>query len=105
MSYPNYSPDIAEMVAKFVAAGGTNDAPEIAEVLCMVEEAGEAAAAYRRWAGHARRPGTFQELAYEMADVIIATYVLAERLHMDLDGAVRGKFRQINERPFKEVAP
>ena len=98
------TPDIAQMAHDFVAAGGTNDAPVIAQVLCMVEEAGECAAAYRRFAGHARRSGTEDEFLSELADVVIAAYVLARCADLDLDGVVQDKFRRLMERPFKDAS-
>lgn len=76
-------------------------APPIwAQVVNVVGEAGEFAEAFRRYSGHARRPGTLDEAAAELADVIISAYVLAERLGIDLDGAVSAKGDVIMSRGF-----
>lgn len=46
-------------------------------MLCLAEEAGELVGSYRRWNGMARRAGLFFDVADELGDVAIATYVSA----------------------------
>lgn len=60
-------------------------------VLCVAEEAGEFVAAYRRWAGLARRSGTREELEAEIADVVIAAWSAGTGLGIDMEAAVRRK--------------
>lgn len=61
------------------------------QVLAVAEEAGEFVGAYRRWAGLARRDGSWDDVEAELADVVIAAYVTAAVLGVDLDAAVRAK--------------
>jgi NTP pyrophosphatase (non-canonical NTP hydrolase) len=72
------------------------------QALCVAEEAGELVGAYRRWAGKARRNGSSQEIKDEIADVLIAAAVFAERLGIDIDKAVRDKLDVIRSRGWKE---
>ena len=73
------------------------------QALCVAEEAGELVGAYRRWAGKARRSGTFEEVRSELADLLIVTAVFAERLGIDIDAAVEAKLEIIYSRGWKEV--
>lgn len=72
------------------------------QALCVVEEAGELAGAYRRWAGKARRTGTLGALEDEVADVLIATAVFAHRAGIDIEEAVARKYRVICSRGWQE---
>ncbi len=72
------------------------------QVICVCEEAGELAGAYRRWAGKARRKGTFEELCDEVADVLIVTAVFAHRAGIDIDEAVAVKQEKIYSRGWRE---
>ncbi|MEV4253198.1 hypothetical protein AB0J52_08490 [Spirillospora sp. NPDC049652] len=56
----------------------------VRQALALAEEAGEFLAAYRRWTGRARRTGTLEEVAAELADVLITTYVTARILGVRL---------------------
>ena len=49
----------------------------VQQVLALAEEAGEFTAAYRRWAGLARRTGPWHDVEAELADVVITAYVTA----------------------------
>ena len=51
----------------------------VQQVLALAEEAGEFTAAYRRWAGLARRTGPWHDVEAELADVVITAYVTAAR--------------------------
>jgi len=55
------------------------------QILALAEEAGEFVGAYRRHVGKARRSGTFEELAEELADVLITARVTAEELSLNLE--------------------
>ncbi len=75
------------------------------QVLTLAEETGEFADAYRRWAGLARRTGTFDDMAAELADVVITAYVAAAVLGIDLDAAWRAKTRVILTRGWRTPPP
>jgi NTP pyrophosphatase (non-canonical NTP hydrolase) len=73
------------------------------QALCVAEEAGEVVGAYRRYSGKARRSGTLQEVADEIADVLIVTAIFAVMLHIDINDAVQWKLRKIYSRGWMEV--
>ena len=77
--------------------------PEWAQVLNVVGEAGEFAEAYRRYVGHARRVGNFEEVSQELADIVISAYVTAERLGINLDAEIKVKQEAIMVRGFKDI--
>ena len=83
-------------------AGITDDNQLDVQVMCVAEEAGELVGAYRRWAGKARRPGTLGEVRAEIADVLIVTAVLAERLGVNIDEAVADKLLVIYSRGWQD---
>lgn len=70
-------------------------------VVCLAEEVGELASAWRRWAGKARRPGTFEEMEAELADVLIVAASFAVRVGIDIDKAVQVKLDTIYSRGWK----
>lgn len=74
------------------------------QALCVAEEAGELVGAYRRWAGKARRTGTFRELEDEVADLLIVTAIFAVQVGVDLDAAVKAKLAVIHSRGWSEDA-
>lgn len=61
-----------------VKAGFPVEEAEARQILNLIEEIGEAVAAGRRYLGMAQRIGTMEELASELADVVITTFVTAE---------------------------
>jgi len=69
-----------------IAAAGLDSEPGLQQAMCLIEEAGELVGAYRRWAGMARRAGTFNDVADEFADVAITTAVAAHDLGVVLNG-------------------
>ena len=77
----------------------------IQQVLALAEEAWEFTAAYRRWAGLARRPGTWHDVEAELADVVITAYVTAAVLGIDLDAAARAKTEIVFTRGWREPPP
>lgn len=72
------------------------------QALCVAEEAGEMVGAYRRFTGRARRLGTHEELAHEIADVLIVTAIFAELVDVDIDEAIASKLTVIYSRGWKE---
>lgn len=77
----------------------------VQQVLGLAEEAGEFTAAYRRWAGLARRPGTWHDVQAELADVVLCAYVTAAVLGIDLDAAWRAKAATVFTRGWREPPP
>jgi NTP pyrophosphatase (non-canonical NTP hydrolase) len=75
------------------------------QVLALAEETGEFTAAYRRWAGLARRSGTREEMCAELADVTITAYVTAAVLGIDLDAAITAKTAVIFARGWRDTDP
>lgn len=71
-------------------------------VLCVAEEAGEVVKAYRRWAGQARRDGTKEDFADELADCIWACFCTATLADIDMDEALARKLGDILSRGWKE---
>lgn len=74
------------------------------QVLAVAEEAGEFVGAYRRAAGLARRPGTWDDVHAELADVVITAYVTAVALGIDLDAAIAAKLAVIFARGWRAAA-
>ena len=77
----------------------------VQQVLALAEEAGEFTAAYRRWAGMARRTGPWDDVEAELADVVITAYVTAAVLGIDLDAAARAKTEVIFTRGWRQPPP
>jgi len=71
------------------------------QVLCLAEEVGEFIQAYRRNAGLARKSGSFDDMAKELADVIIVTQLTAYRLGIDLDYYVAQNMKNITTRGYR----
>jgi NTP pyrophosphatase (non-canonical NTP hydrolase) len=65
--------------------------PQWWHVLKLAEEAGEAVRAWSRATGYARGLGTDEELAAELADVVITAYAVACLRGLDLPAAVAEK--------------
>ena len=70
-------------------------------VVCLAEEVGELASAWRRQAGKARRSGTFEEMEAELADVLIVAASFAVRAGIDIDRAVQKKLDTIYSRGWR----
>ncbi len=77
----------------------------VQQVLALAEEAGEFTAAYRRWAGLARRSGPWHDVEAELADVVITAYVTAHVLGIDLDAAAHAKTEVVFTRGWREPPP
>lgn len=94
--------DLAADISGHLAAHFPEDTAAVQQVLCLAEEAGEFTAAFRRWAGLARRPGTWADMVAELADVVITAYVTADVLGIDLDAAITAKAAVIMTRGWRE---
>jgi NTP pyrophosphatase (non-canonical NTP hydrolase) len=74
------------------------------QVLALAEEVGEFVGAARRHLGMARRTGTFDDMAAELADVVITAYVTANVLGIDLDSEITAKLDVVFARGWKDQA-
>jgi len=105
---PTVPPSLAAL-AEVIAANLRRHFPAATQqhqqVLGLAEETGEFVGAYRRWAGLARRPGTWDEVTGELADVVITAYVTACVLGIDLDAAWRTKAPIILARGWRQPPP
>lgn len=93
--------DFAVTVTHHLRAYFPAETLPIQQVLCLAEETGEFVGAYRRWAGLARRNGTWEDVKAELADVAITAYVTAAVLGIDLDKAWREKAAKILARGWR----
>jgi NTP pyrophosphatase (non-canonical NTP hydrolase) len=94
--------DLAADISLHLAAHFPEDTATVQQVLALAEETGEFTAAFRRWAGLARRTGTWAEMVAELADVVITAYVTADVLGIDLDTAITAKAKVIMTRGWRE---
>lgn len=97
--------DFAAIVVEHLREHFDPAALAVQEVLCLAEEAGEFTGAYRRWAGMARRCGTWDEVCAELADLVISAYVTARVLGIDLDAAWHAKADVILSRGWRQPPP
>lgn len=88
-------PVINALLVKYAPKG---DQEHVGSVVCVAEEAGEFAAAWRRWSGRARRSGTFEEMGHELADTVIASFTAAQCLGIDLPKMIMEKGQIILDR-------
>jgi NTP pyrophosphatase (non-canonical NTP hydrolase) len=73
------------------------------QVFALAEETGEFVGAYRRWAGMARRTGSWDDVEAELADVVITAYVTAHCLEIDIDQACERKLRTVFGRGWRDA--
>ena len=100
----DYRAHAREITAKLRETfGGDTLANANRQALTLAEEVGEFVGAFRRWSGQARRTGSYEDMAAELADVAIAAYVAAEVLEIDLERAMDDKLRVIFERGWREA--
>jgi NTP pyrophosphatase (non-canonical NTP hydrolase) len=97
--------DLAAEVTRHLAEHADEDTLCAQQVLCLAEEAGEFVGAFRRWAGLARRTGTWAEMAAELADVVISAYTAADVLGIDLGAAITAKADVIMSRGWRDPRP
>lgn len=74
------------------------------QALYLVEEVGEFVGALNRWRGLARRSGSFEDVAAELADVVISAFITAVVLGVDLPEWIQRKGAVITSRGYKEVS-
>ena len=72
------------------------------QVIALAEEIGEFVGAARRFMGMARRTGTFEDMAAELADVVITAFVTAEVFEIVLPVEIEHKLDIIMNRGWKD---
>lgn len=98
----SHLPGVAAVLAQRITATNLNGDPRARQVLALAEEAGEFVGAARRYMGMARRPGPWEDMAAELADVVITAFVTAAEFDVNLAAEVRGKLEIIFTRPLKD---
>ncbi len=78
--------------------GGTSDEQIMAQLLKVQEELGEVTQSVLGELGKQVNGKTFSDAGSEMADVILATFALAERMDIDLEDKLVAKMKIIKER-------
>ncbi|MGH7883419.1 MAG: MazG nucleotide pyrophosphohydrolase domain-containing protein [Candidatus Dormibacteraceae bacterium] len=91
-------PEIAKEISDNLDKYFPTEERRIRQVLVVMEECGEFAAAFRRANGMARQTGSWKEVREELADVIISAFVAAHVLNIDLECEVQDKIRTIMSR-------
>lgn len=82
----------AELINDQLEAGNWPRTDLNRQALKIAEEAGEFIAAFNRWNNNSHRTGDVSDVAYEMADLVITTYCLADSIYgIDLDRAIAMK--------------
>ena len=81
--------------------GSYPDQPAWRFVTGVAEEAGEFVGAFNRFSGTSRRTGTKDEMAKELADVVLTAYMAADVLGIDLDAVVAEKAEIMRNRGWK----
>jgi NTP pyrophosphatase (non-canonical NTP hydrolase) len=97
--------DLAAEISLHLADHFSEDTACVQQALALAEEAGEFVGAFRRWAGLARRTGTWADMVAELADVVITAYVTADVLGIDLDAAITAKSAVILARGWRDPRP
>jgi NTP pyrophosphatase (non-canonical NTP hydrolase) len=96
----------AAVISECLRRNGFDPAQPVSrQVLGVAEEVGEFVGAYRRWSGQARRSGTAEQMWQELADVIIATFVTAHELGIDINAVIMAKLHTVHTRGWRETGP
>lgn len=75
--------DLAAEITNHLREHFPDSDEQVRQVLALAEEAGEFVGAYRRWAGMARRKGSWADVRAELADVVITAYVTATVIEIE----------------------
>lgn len=101
----NMSNVAQNIVSKLISSGFKRKNLVMQEIFCLTEEVGEFVGAYRRFSGLARRSGPWSDVEEELADVVIAAWVVGEVIGVDLEYAIDKKLNAIFSRPWRELDP
>jgi NTP pyrophosphatase (non-canonical NTP hydrolase) len=91
---------VAQEIKHSAQQGATDAEWNDSQAMCVVEEAGEFIAEYRRLRGFARRAGDREAMLSELADVVIAALVMFWNLDADPHYHVQEKLRKVVTRGF-----
>lgn len=91
---------LAEEIHVHAAQGASDDDWSWSQMTTVVEEAGEFAKAYRRWRGFARQSGSLSEVTEELADVIIASFLMFAVLDSDAQIHIKAKLYKVITRGY-----
>lgn len=94
--------DTAELLRKKLAESFPEHNQKVMQSTALAEEVGEFVGAARRYLGMARRTGSFEELAEELADVVITAFITAEVFEVDIDREVDAKLKKVFQRGWKD---
>jgi NTP pyrophosphatase (non-canonical NTP hydrolase) len=95
-------PAVAADIASCLTAAGFTDHPPLRQALALAEEVGEFVGAVRRFAGLARRTGSFDDVRHELADVVITAFVTAHEMGIDLETAIGEKVAMMHDRGWRD---
>lgn len=97
--------DLAAEIKKYAQQGASDQEWTDAQAMCVVEEAGEFIGAYRRWRGFARRPGELEDVTSELADVIIASFIMFANLPGEAQHSIKQKLSKVVTRGYVNKDP
>jgi NTP pyrophosphatase (non-canonical NTP hydrolase) len=92
--------DLSQEIRHFARQGASDDEWRDAQAMCVVEEAGEFIAAYRRFRGFARRDGDIKDVQEELADVVIAALMMFAVMDVDSQLYVKAKLWKVITRGY-----
>jgi NTP pyrophosphatase (non-canonical NTP hydrolase) len=91
-----------EIAAEFDSVPGDRE-ETLRQIIAVAEESGEFVGAARRYYNMARRSGTFEEMAQELADLVITAFIFAEIADIDLGAEIETKLDIIEMRGYREM--
>lgn len=97
-NFPGYLKVVASAIDQLGDSG--KDDPVTGQAMNVAEEAGEFIGAYRRYRGGARRAADIEEVAFELADVVISSMIMFQRLGLDPEVVISHKLRKIVTRGY-----
>lgn len=91
---------IGQDIKDNASQGATDQEWLDSQAMCVVEEAGEFIAEYRRLRGFARRAGDKDQMVSELADVVISATLMFSFLGESMEDAVAAKLKKIVSRGY-----
>lgn len=88
----------ARWIADHLPPASPLDGMQVRQVMAVAEAAGLLVAAYRRHAGIGQRAGTRDEVATQLAALVITAYVAADSLGVDLTAALETEMAVVHAR-------
>ncbi|WP_163549465.1 MazG nucleotide pyrophosphohydrolase domain-containing protein [Candidatus Frankia nodulisporulans] len=103
MSDPTDLVALAEQLGAALDNAFAGSDPRIRQTLALAEETGEFVQAARRYLGLARRTGDLDQVAAELADVVITAFVTARTFGIDLPAQITTKAGVIVTRGWRDT--